>query len=364
MTKYSYYLLLSCLMFLTGCQTVEPLAIDYMLPADVSFPPSLKRVAIVNNMPEVPDNKPILAKEKKKDDFEIASKTDYYNGNAAIATESLAEALAHENYFNEVVICDSALRAHDVTPREGALSQEETNRLVHDLDVDFLIALENVQIRSVRKIKYMRDWGIYYGTVDARIYPTVRIYLPNRSTPMATINANDSIFWEETGNGPFVQGNLISEEELIKQASDFAGTIPVKKLLPYWKTANRYLFCGGSVNMRDAAVYARDKQWNTAIGLWKQTYATQKGKKKMQAAYNLAVGYEMQDSIAAALDWALKAQAEARIVDGVDKKDLTHLGKADIPYYVLTTLYATELKERKEGLSRLNMQMQRFNNDF
>ena len=314
MTKYSYYLLLSCLMFLAGCQTVEPLAIDYMLPADVSFPPSLKRVAIVNNMPEVPDNKPILAKEKKKDDFEIASKTDYYNG--------------------------------------------------HDLDVDFLIALENVQIRSVRKIKYMRDWGIYYGTVDARIYPTVRIYLPNRSTPMATINANDSIFWEETGNGPFVQSNLISEEELIKQASDFAGTIPVKKLLPYWKTANRYLFCGGSVNMRDAAVYARDKQWNTAIGLWKQTYATQKGKKKMQAAYNLAVGYEMQDSIAAALDWALKAQAEARIVDGVDKKGLTHLGKADIPYYVLTTLYATELKERKEGLSRLNMQMQRFNNDF
>ena len=104
MTKYSYYLLLSCLMFLAGCQTVEPLAIDYMLPADVSFPPSLKRVAIVNNMPEVPDNKPILAKEKKKDDFEIASKTDYYNGNAAIATESLAEALAHENYFNEVVI--------------------------------------------------------------------------------------------------------------------------------------------------------------------------------------------------------------------------------------------------------------------
>ena len=76
MTKYSYYLLLSCLMFLAGCQTVEPLAIDYMLPADVSFPPSLKRVAIVNNMPEVPDNKPILAKEKKKDDFEIASKTE------------------------------------------------------------------------------------------------------------------------------------------------------------------------------------------------------------------------------------------------------------------------------------------------
>ena len=41
MTKYSYYLLLSCLMFLAGCQTVEPLAIDYMLPEGGRFPPRL-----------------------------------------------------------------------------------------------------------------------------------------------------------------------------------------------------------------------------------------------------------------------------------------------------------------------------------
>lgn len=361
MAKYSHYLLLSCLLLLAGCQSVEQLSIDYMLPADINFPPSLKRVAIVNNMPEVPENKPIISKEKKKDNYEIARKVDYYNGNAAIATEALAQALAQENYFHEVVICDSALRAHDITPREGLLSQEEVNELMHSLDVDFIIALENVQIRAVRKINYIRDWGIYYGTVDAKVYPTVRVYLPNRSTPMVTVNNNDSIFWEETGNGPFVQANLISEEDIIKQASEFAGTIPVKKLLPHWKAADRYLFYGGSVSMRDAAVYAREKDWGTAIGLWKQTYATKKGKKKMQAAYNLAVAYEMQDSIATAAGWALKAQAEARIVDGIDKKDMAHITKEDIPYYVLTTLYATELEERKEALPRLNMQMQRFN---
>lgn len=117
----------------------------------------------------------------------------------------------------------------------------------------------------------------------------------------------------------FVQGNLISEEELIKQASDFAGTIPVKKLLPYWKTANRYLFCGGSVNMRDAAVYARDKQWNTAIGLWKQTYATQKERKRCRQPITLLSAMKCR-TVLPPLDWALKAQAEARIVDGVDKK--------------------------------------------
>lgn len=66
MTKYSYYLLLSCLMFLASCQTVEPLAIDYMLPADVSFPPSLKRVAIVNNSLKFRTTSLFLPKRRKK----------------------------------------------------------------------------------------------------------------------------------------------------------------------------------------------------------------------------------------------------------------------------------------------------------
>ena len=95
---------------------------------------------------------------------------------------------------------------------------------------------------------------------------------------------------------------------MVKQASEFAGTVPVRHLLPYWKTSNRYLFSGGSVNMRDAAVYAKEENWSKAVELWKQTYETKKGKQKMYAAYNTALGYEMQDSIDTALEWALKAQ--------------------------------------------------------
>ena len=344
---------------------MEQLSIDYMFPADVSFPPSLKRVAVVNNMPEIPDNQLINTDKAPKDDTELARKVDYYNGDAKITTEALAEALANENYFNEVVICDSALRAHDITPRESTLTRTEVNQLINDLDVDFLIALENIQMRATRKIGYISDWGTYYGTVDVKVFPTLKVYLPNRKGPMVTINSNDSIFWEEYGGSDsYVRSRLIKEKDLISEASEFAGTVPVKRLLPYWKTAGRYLFTGGSVNMRDAAVYVREKQWDKAIELWERVYATKKGKQKMQAAYNIAMGYEMQDSISTAYDWALKAQAEARKVEKIDEKDLSHLDRADLPYYVLTTLYAVELQDRKDGLSRLNMQMQRFKDDF
>lgn len=363
MAKHCCYLLLSGMLFLGSCQSVEQLSIDYMLPAEVSFPANLKRVAVVNNMPEIPDNKFIVSeKEKEKDKNEIARLTNYYNGNAKITTESLADALAKENYFNEVVICDSALRSRDVNPRESTLSREEVNKLVQVLDVDFLIALENVQIRSIRKISYVPDWEAFHGTVDAKVYPSVKVYLPNRKGPMVTVNGNDSIFWEETGSGEAsVRAHLISENDLIGQASEFAGTVPVKHLLPHWKTAHRYLFSGGSINMRDAAVYAKEGNWPEAIKLWEKNFKAKKGKQKMYSAYNIALGYEMQDSINNAAGWAMKAQAIAREIDKVDEKQVNAIAAEAIPNYLLTSLLVSELQEREKGLVRLNSQMSRFN---
>lgn len=84
----------------------------------------------------------------------------------------------------------------------------------------------------------------------------------------------------------------------------------------------------------------------------------------MSAAYNIALGYEMQDSISTAYDWALKAQKIAREIDEVDKKEAAHLMTSDISNYIMISSYVGELLERKNGLIRLNVQMKRNNDDF
>lgn len=356
-------------LLLGGCQTVEQLSIDYMLPAEISFPPSLKRVAVVNNMPAVPDNRPILEEkdEKPKSKTEVARKAQYFNGDARTTTEALAEALAQENYFDEVIICDSALRAGDRTPRESTLGRSEVESLTESLDVDFLIALENVQIRALQKIEHIPQADLYAGTLDVKVYPTVRVYLPNRNGPMVSIQASDSIFWEHTAPHLAQAGaGLIGEEEMLREASGFAGTVPVRQLLPHWQTATRYLFTGRSVNMRDAAVYVRENNWERAVELWKEVYRTRKkGKQKMQAAYNLALGYEMQDSIQEAEQWALKAQEEAYKVDRIEEKNAPGgVDISDVPNYFAATQYLNELQKRKQGITRLNGQMERFSHDF
>ena len=361
----TYIAILAALICLNACQTVEQFSVDYMMPADISFPTDLKRVAIVNNMPNVPDNKLISSQEAEpKNETEIARRTDYYNGDARITTESMAETVAGHNYFDLVVICDSALRSRDIHPREATLVQEEVRQLTQELDVDFLIALENIQLKSVRKLEYIPEWRGFYGTVDVKVYPTVRIYLPNRSVPMATVNSSDSIFWEKSGLSEDILGQLVSEKELVEEASAFAGTVPVKHLLPYWTTARRYLFTGGTVNMRDAAVYVKEKNWTGAIGLWEKEFNERKGKRKMYAAYNIALGYEMQDHLEEAYEWAVKAQNVAYEIDEVSRKQAEEVLPTDVPNYLMTSIYVGELKERKEGMVRLKAQMNRINSDF
>ena len=70
------------------------------------------------------------------------------------------------------------LRSKDINPRESTLSRDEVLELTQNLDVDFLIALENIQMRSNRKISYMPDWGVFLGDSDVRyILPSEYIYL-------------------------------------------------------------------------------------------------------------------------------------------------------------------------------------------
>lgn len=367
MAKFRYILIVVCALVMGSCQSIEELSIDYLVPADVSFPPSLKRVGIVDNMPSAPEN--IIIADSTKGLFtkhELAKQTKYFNGNPTITTEALAGAVEKEKYFDEVVICDSALRSHDILPRESTLSKTEVENLIKKLDVDFIVSLENVQLSSVRRIHFLPEWGIYQGSVDVKVYPTVKIYLPSRNGPMVTIHPQDSIFWEqESRNKEQLHARLIDDKDMIKQASEFAGSVPVKHFIPYWKTVQRYYLIGNSSLMRDAAVYAREKKWDKAIALWEETYKSKKGKQKMYAAYNLALGYEMKDSLDIAEKWASKAQLEAMKIDKIGETYPKRLMIPQlVPNYFAATSYLKELQERKDGLMKLKVQMNRFKNDF
>ena len=351
--RHTFLPLLGLLLLLVGCQTVENVSIDYLVPAEISFPAGLRRVAIVNNVPTT---------EIAED---LSEGVRLLGGDGKAAAESLAEAIAAEEYFDEVLICDSALRATDAEPRGTLLRPEEVEQLADELDADFLIALEDVRLQATRHATYSPAYGFYFAHIDLVVTPVLRVYLPGRQRPLLTLQSSDSIYWEKAGpNKEFSIQRLPDEKEVIEQGSQFAGTVPIARLLPTWKHADRRLFGGGSVNMRDAAVLAREGRWSEAIPLWKEVYQKKKGKQKMCAAYNLALGHEMHDDLNTAYDWIIKAQEEAARIDKVDEagKDGT-LDLNTLPHCLITSLYMSELEERKAAMGRLHSQMQRFNEE-
>ncbi|MEG2150968.1 MAG: DUF6340 family protein [Bacteroidaceae bacterium] len=357
---FFYSAMLLCLSF-SSCKVIETTSVDYLQPADISFPPEVKRVAIVNNLPLADGNNQIKG-ETKEELQEISKITTLTDGDGKIAAETLAAKIAEGNYFDQVIICDSALRAHDSFTRDPKLEKEEIETLTEDLDVDALFSLEELKIKSLRKICYLPQYELFKGTVDAEVNPLLRVYLRTRSVPMVSLSDRDSIYWEEYEKSEFyINHLLIKDEEVLQEASSFAASLPIKHLLPTWKSMKRYYYASGSIEMRDAAVSVRENMWDNALSLWQRANKYKSDKLKMRTSLNIALYYELKDSLDLAETWASKAK---KIAAKKLKKNANGEIEESTQDYALIVLYLEELKTRKAQIQKLSLQMNRFNDDF
>lgn len=361
-------ILLLLLATLGSCQSLEQISIDYLQPAGLTFPPNLRKVGIVNNTSATPDQK--LITEEKKPDYhrgETKKVIGYAYGDAVCATEALAQDIADQNYFETVVICDSALRADDILERERRLSPQEVEKLASDLKVDFIVALESVLLKTTELVSYEPDLDWFSGSIDLKAFSTFSVYVPGRNTPMSTQTPSDSIFWEDYGGTAIEASQLMPpDSRILVEGSHFAGTVPTRYLAPMWKTGIRYLYTGSTAPMRDAMVYARQNSWDKAYEQWKYAFDhTKKIKRKMKAAFNIALCYEMRDNFDQAEEWALKAKEIIERIDRIEEQKKTNVRRinASSDYYLITQ-YIGELKKRKAAAPKLNLQMQRFSDDF
>lgn len=186
-------------------------------------------------------------------------------GEGKKATEALAGLLADSKYFNQVIICDSALRSDNYSTN---LSVDEVGNLSSMLGVDMIISFERLLLNVEKKEFINPGWDASIPVLQAQVTPVVRLYLPGRQNPLVELSATDSLYFD--------LGYRISEKELIQEATSHAASVICNKIVPYWQTVNRLYFNGGGVEMRDAGVYVNEGNWEAARELWTQVYNRQK----------------------------------------------------------------------------------------
>lgn len=287
-TKITVLLLVLCLF--SACTTLQTISFERLQAADVSYPDQVRTVGVINYAPQ--------------DKQERDSILGLWNGDGKVTVESLAREIAATDYFNQVVVCDSALRPVGMG-NEEILPMFQADSLIQTLGVDMLFAVEQVRIELKEGSLFHTELMVDVPAVDGVITPLVRAYVSGRNAPLFSISKTDTICWVVSPELTFGQ--------IMQEASDFAATLPVSYLLPHWKEMNRYYFDGGNMEMRDAGVYIREQNWEGAAALWQKLHDGRKGKVKMRAAYNLALNYELQGDYERAkeyLDTALSLASE------------------------------------------------------
>lgn len=287
-TKITVLLLVLCLF--SACTTLQTISFERLQAADVSYPDQVRTVGVINYAPQ--------------DKQERDSILGLWNGDGMVTVESLAREIAATDYFNQVVVCDSALRPVGMG-NEEILPMSQADSLIQALGVDMLFAVEQVRIELKEGSLFHTELMVDVPAVDGVITPLVRAYVSGRNAPLFSISKTDTICWVVSPELTFGQ--------IMQEASDFAATLPVSYLLPHWKEMNRYYFDGGNMEMRDAGVYIREQNWEGAAALWQKLHDGRKGKVKMRAAYNLALNYELQGDYERAkeyLDTALSLASE------------------------------------------------------
>lgn len=326
------YLLAICLagVLLTSCSSLRVFSYEQLMPSVVNYPESVRKVGVVNNLP---------ARQSPANDKLTIGKIQ---ADGKIAAEAFAEAVANSSYFDETLISDSLVNTGYGAEKIQALSAMQVKNLTDAMGVDMLFSLDDFEVVTSRKV--IMDWEL--GPVEvlsADVKPLVHVYLPGKEGPLYAVSKSDSLYFYLT--------RTLSDRSVVEGVSKNAVLPLVDYLLPHWRNTERCYFDGGSVEMRDAGVWVREGEWAEARNLWQKVYdnSGKNSRKKMRAAFNIALSYEMEGMPDKGLEWLRKAER----LNPTDVKDLEIL-----------KWYTKELTQRTEELNKLGVQMLRFNKNF
>ncbi len=197
------------------------------------------------------------------------------------------------------------------------MAWEEAKELCKIYDTDAVLSLDYFKTRvstNYNKESFydpVRDGFAWASFAEMKIsYEALfRVYDPVQEKIIMREFFRDTVTWEDAAGSAgvlferFTPIKTALSEVGIAIALDFSG-----KISTTWRRESRKLFVKGDANLKQAALFAEDNKWETAMTLWMETLKNTNSKTiKSRAEFNIAVGYELQGEINEAISWALKS---------------------------------------------------------
>ena len=295
------------------------LSVDQMLPPEIMPSWSTRSVGVLNNFS--PNNIIIV-----NDD------TFIYPCDADSVTEEIALSFADAGGMDRVVVLDSLLYPVDGTSPHK-LSQAEVNDLCHYLDVNMLYSLEYACVTI--------NWGTSTIGRPMNAYLCSRIYTPDNDTLSGTAILDKKVVESWAYDTAQVSVFMPHVPQMLAEEA-------IEPYLPSWKERERvFYFDRLCYELREARVYVNEDNWEAAAQQWRKLAQSKQRIRRFVAAYNMALYYEMTDSIdeaIASLDLAMEIAV---------KKNKKGEGTGLVIDTFLAQKYRTVLVDRRKEIEQL-----------
>jgi hypothetical protein len=300
-----------CVILLLGCSSTSSLLISVLKPASVSIPGTIKRISVfpVAGIPEPPGVFDSLGYYVMLDpgfDYNKIKKGYLYG---------LYEALLSSPRFQKVVLADSVF-ADSVF--SGIISWDLLKEICrHDSTdavvlINKVVAYDSIQIleESGKKVRtpslteYPEEYD-YYCTLFFRLISKTKwaFYQPAIQIRSAQYSFTDTtdLYCNSNCNGAY---DTDSMQKILYSACFYTGKKVGEKLTPVWdEAARRYFYTGMDMNLRDAAKFVKQNQWNEAAQIWNSLSEDKSKRLASKASFNMALAWERADDLDQAFSW-------------------------------------------------------------
>lgn len=313
-----------------GCATSN-ISLEVLKPADISLPPEIKTIALVNRF------KP----EKGKGFLNVlegalSGENIGQDRNGAEASLSgLTNFLAGSPRYR-IIRPAVQVEGHGRGTFPAPLSEDMVRKICRDYNTQALVTIEAFDSDSQRSCeqktrKVKRDGEeiteIYYRARQRiNVYVGWRLYSAETGTLIDEFRMEEQVrFRSEGGSENLAYRNLPSRERMVQEMGAVTGEAYALRIAPIYLMVNREYYTGGTTALKLGKDKVRMNDWEGAEKHWDVAMTNEKEKIQGRGLYNKAVAAEVRGDLDRAYELAQeaysrygnrKAREYARILNG------------------------------------------------
>ena len=306
--------LIACTAWLFSSCATSSIGIQVLVPADISIPQHIQKVAVANrSLPDKSDKAKNIIEGLLTGESIYADREGSENCGLGLVNH-----LNSGPRFSASYLSGTDLKGTGTREFPYPLDWNTVNELCQSVDADALVLLETFDsdnsIRKYNKVSKKKveskevNVTTYYADLNNNVNAGWRIYDNTNKRIIDEQSFMDTKVFTGKGTTPSrADDNLPSKRNAINQSGVFAGSMFGKRISPTWIHASRKYYKGKEDQFKKAKKYVELNDWDEAIAIWKPLTDNPEKKIGGRACYNMGVACEMQGEFNMAVEWMKKA---------------------------------------------------------